>query len=120
MNNATTHWECFCDKSYYDLWAVRPIGDRRCESQQLFHVQSEEEAEALVETLNKATQRQDELVDVFMFQAPIDVRDGVFKLQNSLILEKTPPARAILFEPVKAKAFLTRAKTFFSRTLCAM
>jgi hypothetical protein len=45
-------WEFFCDKSYYDLWAVRKTGDMDVNSKELFHVQSREEAIALCATLN--------------------------------------------------------------------
>ena len=41
-------WEFFEDVAYYHLWAVRRTGD----SQELFHVQSREEAIALSATLN--------------------------------------------------------------------
>ena len=44
-------WECFCDEAYYHKWAVRPKGDKSFSSQQLFHVGSKEEAEALRDTL---------------------------------------------------------------------
>lgn len=47
-------WEYYCDVVYYDMWAVRPKGDKDFNSQQLFHVMSEAEAKALVETLNGA------------------------------------------------------------------
>lgn len=46
-------WECFCDESYYDMWAVRPKGDRSFQSQQLFHLPSKEEAEALRDILSR-------------------------------------------------------------------
>ena len=46
-------WEIFCDRSYYDLWAVRPVGDKDFNSQKLFHVQSKEEAEALRNLLSQ-------------------------------------------------------------------
>lgn len=46
-------WEFFCDESYYGLWAVRRIGDKDFNSKGLFYVQSEEEAIALVERLNR-------------------------------------------------------------------
>lgn len=49
-------WECFYDRSYYDLWAVRLKADRSFNSQTLFHVQSKEEAEALCDILNTRTQ----------------------------------------------------------------
>lgn len=46
-------WETFCDIGYYDMWAVRQIGDRSFNSQRLFHVQSKEEGEALRDLLNE-------------------------------------------------------------------
>lgn len=42
-------WEAFLDTSYYDLWAVRPVGETRFNS--TFHVRSKDEADALVATL---------------------------------------------------------------------
>lgn len=44
-------WECFCDMSYYDLWAVR----RKKETGwgQCFHMNSGEEAKALTKLLNE-------------------------------------------------------------------
>lgn len=44
-------WECFCDESYFGLWAVRIVGERRwgyC-----YHVQTKDEAEGLMNTLNE-------------------------------------------------------------------
>ncbi len=46
-------WETFCDRCYYDMWAVRQIGDRDFNSQRLFHVPSQEEAIALRDLLNE-------------------------------------------------------------------
>ena len=46
-------WECFCDIGYFEMWAVRQIGDRSFNSQRLFHVPSKEEAEALRDLLNE-------------------------------------------------------------------
>lgn len=46
-----THWECFRDAAYYDLWAVRPADERRWGH--CFHVQTREEADGLVELLNE-------------------------------------------------------------------
>ena len=37
-------WEIFNDASCYNLWAVRPIGDKDFNSQRLFHFAKEEEA----------------------------------------------------------------------------
>lgn len=45
-------WTFFCDESYYGLWAVRRAGDKDFNSQELFHVQSREEAIALSSILN--------------------------------------------------------------------
>lgn len=45
-------WEMFCDPSYYDMWAVRPIGDRDFNSDKLFHFLNKVEAERLLNYLN--------------------------------------------------------------------
>jgi hypothetical protein len=42
-------WEIFCDHSYYDLWAVRPVGEKRWGK--CFHVQSHGEADTLRDLL---------------------------------------------------------------------
>lgn len=47
-------WEAFLDESYYDLWAVRPVGERRWGH--CFHLIRKEEAEALRDELNRLTQ----------------------------------------------------------------
>lgn len=39
-------WELFCDPGYYDMWAVRPVGDKDFNSPQLFHFATSAEAEA--------------------------------------------------------------------------
>lgn len=44
-------WECFCDLSYYDLWAVRMKCDK--EWGHCFHLNSEEEAKGLCDLLNQ-------------------------------------------------------------------
>ena len=52
-------FECFCDISYYDLWAVRPIGEKRwgyC-----YHLPTKEEAEGLKDELNKIYEELDKL-----------------------------------------------------------
>lgn len=43
-------WECFCDQSYYGMWAVRPAGENRWGH--CFHVVSRGEAEGLRDFLN--------------------------------------------------------------------
>jgi len=49
----TVVWETFYDLSYFGLWAVRPVGDSSFQSQYLFHVQSEEEANTLKDLLER-------------------------------------------------------------------
>ena len=46
----TQEWETFCDRSYYDMWCVRRVGERTFG--QGFHVMSQGEAEALRDLLN--------------------------------------------------------------------
>lgn len=43
------NWEVFCDPVYYDLWAVRPVGETRWGC--VFHLNSREEAEGLAKLL---------------------------------------------------------------------
>lgn len=40
-------WEVFQDDSYYDAWAVRPVGDRDFHSPYLFHTIKQRDAENL-------------------------------------------------------------------------
>ena len=40
-----TLWEMFNDVSYYDLWCVRPVGDKKFGSIQSFHFVQKEDAE---------------------------------------------------------------------------
>jgi hypothetical protein len=47
----TKEWEVFCDSVFYDMWAVRPKGDKNFNSPLLFHVASKGEAERLKESL---------------------------------------------------------------------
>ncbi len=43
-------WEAFCDTSYWDMWAVRPVNERRWGH--CFHLPSQGEAESLRDLLN--------------------------------------------------------------------
>ena len=54
MNNETAEpaWETFCDANYYHLWCVRKIGER--EFGQSYHLLNAQEANHLVELLNRA------------------------------------------------------------------
>ena len=47
-------WEVFCDLSYFDMWAVRPVGDRDFNSPRLFHFASESDARKFAELAEKA------------------------------------------------------------------
>lgn len=49
-SDGVERWETFCDRSYYDLWCVRRVGERMFG--QGFHVMSAIEAIALAELLN--------------------------------------------------------------------
>ena len=52
-------WECFCDRSYYDKWAVRNTDDKSFHS--VIHVGTPEEAEFLVERLNDCNELRSKL-----------------------------------------------------------
>lgn len=45
-------WEYYLDYSYYDMWAIRPEGDKDFNSPNLIHVATMKEAEALCKKLN--------------------------------------------------------------------
>jgi hypothetical protein len=45
-------WETFCDRAYYDMWAVRMVGDRTFG--QGIHVLTQAEADALRDLLTTA------------------------------------------------------------------
>ncbi len=45
----TELYEVFCDASYYDQWAVRPLGETRWGN--CYHLASKEEAESLAAVL---------------------------------------------------------------------
>lgn len=47
-------WEMYLDYAYYDLWAVRRVGDKEFNSPALFHLEKKEDAEKLLELLEKA------------------------------------------------------------------
>jgi hypothetical protein len=50
----TVKWEMFHDPGHYDMWAVRPVGDRDFNSPRLFHLPSESEARLLMTLLDTA------------------------------------------------------------------
>lgn len=55
MNTQTnSKWEVFCDLGYYDMWAVRPVGDRDFDSPQLFHFATQPDANAFAALAEKA------------------------------------------------------------------
>ncbi len=47
-------WEIFLDHAFYDMWAVRPVGDSDFNSTRLFHMATKEKAEALRDLLTEA------------------------------------------------------------------
>lgn len=49
-SGALRRWECFCDDSYYHMWAVRAVGERRWGH--CYHVPTREEGEGLRDLLN--------------------------------------------------------------------
>jgi len=48
-------WEVFLDRSYYDMWAVRPVGDKEFDSPRLFHFDSEVDSRDFLRLVNKAS-----------------------------------------------------------------
>lgn len=53
-NQPCREWDYFCDISYYNLWAVRPMHETQW-GENTFHLNSPEEAKALCELLNTRT-----------------------------------------------------------------
>ena len=47
-------WEVFNDPSYFDMWAVRPVGDRDFQSLRLFHFARKDDAESFAALARKA------------------------------------------------------------------
>jgi hypothetical protein len=54
MVEVTPKWETFRDRSYYDMWAVRMVGERTFG--QGIHVMTQAEAEGLCDLLNTTSQ----------------------------------------------------------------
>lgn len=48
------NWELFFDKSYYDMWAVRPFGDTDLNSPRLFHFGIKSDAETFKELCERS------------------------------------------------------------------
>lgn len=53
MSNRTK-WELFSDSSYYDMFAVRPVGDKDFDSPRLFHFGNMDDAKRFKELVEKA------------------------------------------------------------------
>jgi hypothetical protein len=47
-------WELYSDPSYYEMWAVREVGDRDFNSPRLFHFATQDEAEQFKALLDKS------------------------------------------------------------------
>lgn len=56
-----TEWETFCDECYYHMWRVRRKNERNFDDG--FHVNNREEANALVELLNKLERERDKATE---------------------------------------------------------
>ena len=52
-------WEYFTDGAYWDMCAVRPVGDTDFNSSNLFHVSNLKEGERLASLLNKRTEQKE-------------------------------------------------------------
>lgn len=48
-------WECFCDTSYFDMWCVRKVGERRFGHG--FHLVNGDQAQGLCDLLSKQADR---------------------------------------------------------------
>lgn len=90
-------WEYYNDPAYFDMWAVRKIGDRNFNSKNLFHVTSKEEAIRLTEELNKMTY---DLENNFVYHAPKEGQQEKYEAIRSkakelaqLILVACPDSR---------------------------
>lgn len=47
----SVEWEMFQDPAYFDMWAVRPVGDRDFNSPRLFHFANEDQARRFLSLL---------------------------------------------------------------------
>lgn len=47
-------WETYLDKSFFDMWVVRPVGDHDMDSPRLFHFDNESDAKALKALVEKS------------------------------------------------------------------
>lgn len=53
-NKFGVKWELFMDESNYDMWAVRPVGDKDFNSPRLFHFIEKQDAEKFKELVEKS------------------------------------------------------------------
>lgn len=49
-------WECFADRSYFDMWCVRQVGER--DFRRSFHLVNADEAQGLCDLLNTKGENQ--------------------------------------------------------------
>jgi hypothetical protein len=47
-------YEVFCDQSYYDLWCVRSVNDKRFDSPMSFHFMREQDAREFLRLITLA------------------------------------------------------------------
>lgn len=50
QSGITNAWECFADRSYFDMWCVRQVGER--DFRRSFHLVNADEAQGLCDLLN--------------------------------------------------------------------
>ena len=65
----------FFDDCYFDLWAVRPVGDRDFNSPQLFHFEKKEDAKEFLKIVEKSI-------------APIKVESTTSKVEENKVKNK--------------------------------
>jgi len=51
----SVRWEIFSDPGYYDMWAVRPVGDNDFNSPRLFHFVREDDARKFLVLVEKSS-----------------------------------------------------------------
>jgi hypothetical protein len=77
MNAIMSEWETFCDISYYHLWRVRRKNERGFNDG--YHLQNGEEAQALVELLNRLERERDEVTK------DLEFRRELYKVQEQYL-----------------------------------
>lgn len=77
MAKAPPTWETFRDRSYYDMWAVRMVGERTFG--QGIHVMTQAEAEGLCDLLNTTSQVDALRAEIERLRVYVEKAEGVFR-----------------------------------------